>query len=61
MTRREDEDVQRLQEAQEELRAVRRQGARMTPLIDRLSKHLSENGFAERYMLAIELDTRRQA
>jgi hypothetical protein len=61
MTKREDEDVKRLQEAEEELRAVRRQGARMTPLINRLSRHLSENGFAERYMLAIELDPRRQS
>lgn len=57
----EDDDVQRLHEAEEELRAVRQRGRNMTPLLNRLRRHANENAFAERFIAAIEQNVRREA
>lgn len=54
MTDREpDEDVQRLHEAEEELREVRQRGRDMTPLLRRLRRHANSDAFAERVIAAI--------
>jgi hypothetical protein len=56
-----DEDVRRLRAAEEELRVAQRRGARLTPMLNNLHKHLSENRFAERFVAALEHDVRRHA
>jgi hypothetical protein len=56
-----DDDVRRLHEAEAELREVRQRGRNMTPLLDRLRRHASENAFAERFITAIEQNVRRKA
>jgi hypothetical protein len=60
-TREPNDDVQQLHDAEEELRAVRCQGAEMTPLLDKLDKYAKENAFAERLVAALELNLRRRA
>ena len=61
MTNHDDEDVQRLRDAEEELRVVRQQGRNMTPLLNRLRRHARENAFAERFIAAIEQNARGEA
>ena len=55
----ETDDERLLREAEDELHAVRRRGARLTPLLDRLHQHLRENAFTERLVSALEHDLRR--
>lgn len=62
MTHREpDDDLQRLHDAEAELREVKRQGDQMTPLLDKLNRHVRENAFADRLVAALEYKFRRQA
>jgi hypothetical protein len=53
-------EERRLLDAQDELQEVRERGNAVTPLLDRLHRHLSENMFAERFIQAIEQDRRRR-
>lgn len=53
-----DPDVARLTQARKELDEVKERGRSVTPLLDRLHNHLTENRFAERFVLAMEQNTK---
>jgi hypothetical protein len=61
MTDRDDDEVQRLHDAEEELRAAQQRGRALTPLLNRLRRHVSDNAFADRFVAAIEQNIRRQS
>lgn len=52
-------DELRLRQAEEELRQLKERGKNMTPILDKLRRHLTDNMFLERFILAVEKDKRR--